>query len=186
MELSRKNSARQRAIAKALAAGKSLGGLLAGFTAAAFAGCGGGTQGGPVGRYPAAPEQRPNAAREKQETVAVDGYLAPEPAPESARKKPNAGNENKGNYVTLGIPTPLPPTTSGLYIVKPGDTLSKIARERGVTVAELKRLNGFDDRRAGRIAPNQIIKVPAPKPNATNEKTTRRPRGEYCCPPRGK
>ena len=180
MELSRKNSARQRAIAKALAAGKSLGGLLAGFTAAAIAGCGGGTQGGPVGRYPAAPEQRPNAAREKQETVAVDGYLAPEPAPESARKKPNAGNENRGKYVTLGMmaPPPLPPTTSGLYIVKPGDTLYKIAREHGTTIIELKRLNGFDDRRAGSIAPNQIIKVPAPKPNATNEKTSRRPRGE--------
>lgn len=185
MELSRNNSARQRAIAKALAAGKSLGGLLAGFTAAAFAGCGGGTQGGPVGKYPAAPEQRPNAAREKQETVAVDGYLAPEPAPESARKKPNAGNENRGNYVTLGAvaPPPLPPT-SGYYRVKPGDTLSKIARERGVTVSELKRLNGFDDRRAGNITPNEIIKVPTPKPNATNEKISQRPKGAM--PPRGK
>ena len=184
MKLSKKNRVRQRAIAKAIASGKALGGLLAGFTVAAFAGCSYDSHSGPVGRFPAAPEQQSNAAREMAEDFTTDGILAPEPKP--APKKPNAGNENRGNYVTMGAvaPSPLPPT-SGYYRVKPGDTLSKIAREHGTTIIELKRLNGFDDRRAGNITPNEIIKVPTPKPNATNEKISQRPKGEPM-PPRGK
>ncbi|WP_047638027.1 peptidoglycan DD-metalloendopeptidase family protein [Rhizobium sp. SG570] len=35
------------------------------------------------------------------------------------------------------------PTPKGTYVVKPGDSLARIAKESGVTVAELKRANGM-------------------------------------------
>ena len=55
-----------------------------------------------------------------------------------------------------------------LYRVKPGDTLTKIARDKATTVAELKRINGFDDERANRIITGEVIKVAEPKSNAAN------------------
>ena len=58
-------------------------------------------------------------------------------------------------------------------------TLSKIAKAHGTTVAELKRLNGFDDVRANNLIAGEIIKVPQPKPNTVNEvKGGRRLAGE--------
>ena len=52
---------------------------------------------------------------------------------------------------------------------KDGDTLTKIAKAHGTMVAELKKLNGFDDKRADRLKANEIIKVPVPNTNAVNE-----------------
>ena len=62
-----------------------------------------------------------------------------------------------------------PPLPPGQYRVKHGDTLTKIAKTYGTTVAELKRLNGFDDVRANNLIAGEIIKVPSQKPNAVNE-----------------
>ena len=69
-------------------------------------------------------------------------------------------------------PPPLPP---GQYRVKYGDTLSKIAKAHGTTVAELKRLNGFDDVRANNLIAGEIIKVTPQKSNAVNEVRTKMP-----------
>ena len=50
---------------------------------------------------------------------------------------------------------------------------SKIAKTHGTTVAELKRLNGFDDARANKLIMGEVIKVPSQKPNAVNEDRSR-------------
>ncbi len=50
-------------------------------------------------------------------------------------------------------------TKKGEYRVRQGDTLGEIARKHKITVAELKRLNGFDDDRANRIKVGEVIKV---------------------------
>jgi rare lipoprotein A len=42
------------------------------------------------------------------------------------------------------------------YTVKPGDTLYRIAKAHGLTVAELMRLNGLNSER---ILPGQVLKV---------------------------
>ncbi len=45
-------------------------------------------------------------------------------------------------FARLVIPTPTPP---GLYVVKPGDTLSKIADDFATTVDEIMALNNLSD-----------------------------------------
>lgn len=47
----------------------------------------------------------------------------------------------------------------GVYIVRPGDTLSKVANSLGVSVDHLKELNGFSDRQANEIKVKQKIKT---------------------------
>ena len=66
-------------------------------------------------------------------------------------------------------PQNLPPLQPGQYRVTDGDTLTKIAKAHGTTVAELKKLNGFDDKRADSLKAEEIIKVPVPNTNAVNE-----------------
>ena len=178
MKLSKKNAARQRALQKAIASGKTLGGLLVGLTAATVVG-GCQTPARTMGSYPR-PQQQANATSENvgefvtQGAIAVPGKIAV-PKPQTPQPPPNAVRERRGNEIVLGgvVPPPLPP---GLYRVKYGDTLSKIAWTHVTTVAELKRLNGFDDMRANNLVAGEIIKVPQPKPNTVNEvKGGRRP-----------
>lgn len=47
----------------------------------------------------------------------------------------------------------------GTYIVKPGDTLSKIAKNLGVSLNHLKELNGFSDEQADNLKVKQEIKT---------------------------
>ncbi len=67
-------------------------------------------------------------------------------------------------------PTALPPTTApapgsaapgatGKYTIKPGDTLSGIAQEFGITVEELVKLNNITD--PNQIQAGQVLTVPA-------------------------
>lgn len=57
-----------------------------------------------------------------------------------------------------------------VYVVKPGDTLSKIGRLYGTTAKELRTFNGL---KTDRIVPNQKIKIPpgkvAPAAGPTNQ-----------------
>lgn len=169
MKLSKKNAARQRVLQKAIASGKTLGGLLVGFTAATVVGgCKDPSPASTMGSYPR-PQQQANATSENVGEFATGGVIV-EPKPKTPQPKPNAVRERRGKEIVLGgKPLSLPPLPQGQYRVKYGDTLSKIAKAHGTTVAELKRLNGFDDVRANNLIAGEIIKVPQPKPNTVNE-----------------
>jgi LysM repeat protein len=86
----------------------------------------------------------------------------------------------------VASPTPVPPTATGVagsgggggsvttgatanYTIKPGDTLSGIALQYGITIEDLVKLNNIADPNA--IQAGQVIKVPAkgpaPAPTAT-------------------
>ena len=174
MKLSKKNAARQRVLQKAIASGKTLGGLLVGLTAATVVGgCKDPSPASTMGSYPR-PQQQANATSENVGEFATGGVIAEPgniavPKPKTPQPKPNAVRERRGKEIVLSgdVPPPLPP---GLYRVKYGDTLSKIAWTHGTTVAELKRLNGFDDARAKKLIVGEIIKVPQPKPRETPQK----------------
>lgn len=57
-----------------------------------------------------------------------------------------------------------PSATGGTHVVKTGDTLTKIAKQHGVTVAQLRAANGM---KTNRLLVGQKLKVPAHKPAAT-------------------
>ena len=169
MKLSKKNAARQRVLQKAIASGKTLGGLLVGLTAATVVGgCKDPSPASTMGSYPR-PQQQANAKGENVGEFTTGGAIAvPEPTP--LQPKPNAVREQRGKFPPVrGKVLPPPPLPPGQYRVKYGDTLSKIAKAHGTTVAELKRLNGFDDVRANNLIAGEIIKVPPQKSNAVNE-----------------
>ena len=130
-----------------------------------------------MGRFPDSRYQE-NAKNEDAKVFVTEGEIPePEetPAQEQEPSKTNAVREAQGKGpVVRGEPMPLPgkppapPLTSGQYRVKHGDTLTKIAKTHGTTVAELKGLNSFDDKRANSLISGEIIKVPS-QPNAVNE-----------------
>ena len=179
MKLSKKNRARQRAIQKTIASGKALGGLLVSLTAATVVGgCKEPSPSRTMGSYPR-PQQQANSTSENVKGFTTGGLvveLDPQPPP----PEPNAVWEQRGKTpvspgkMRLQGAVPSEPSLPiGFYRVKYGDTLSKIAKTHGTTVAELKRLNGFDDKRANNLIMGQVIKVPFPSPNAVNEGRSR-------------
>ena len=175
MKLSKKNAARQLAIQKTIASGKALGGLLVGLTAATVVGeCKGPSPAHTMG-IPPMPQQQANATNENTEVFVTEGAIAV-PGAKPPHPTPNAVWEQRGETITTmgimparGTVPPTPPLPVGLYRVKYGDSLAKIAKAHGTTVAELKRLNGFDDVRANNLIMGEIIKVPPRNSNAVNE-----------------
>ncbi len=158
MKLSKKGAAIQRAIHDALASGKALGGLLVGF-AATVAGCGERyTPAHTMGRFPD-PRYQENAKNEDTEEFVTAGVIL---LPEDNDVKPEQAD---------AVPPPvfMDKLPDGCYRVQIGDTLTQIAKAHGTSVAELKRLNGFDDYRADRIWDGEVIKVPQSKTNAVRE-----------------
>ena len=169
MKLSKKGAAVQRAIHDAIASGKALGGLLVGF-AATVAGCG--EHHSPahtMGRFPDSRYQE-NAKNEDTEEfvtggeIAVPGSTPPQPKPNVVRER----LDKESVLVGKPLPLPAPSLPAGRYRVKHGDSLTKIAKTHGTTVAELKGINSFDDKRANSLISGEIIKVPS-QPNAVNE-----------------
>jgi len=66
-----------------------------------------------------------------------------------------------GTIVTIVKPGSLPNDGNGaftVYVVRPGDTLFKIARQFGVTVDELAKINGISNPNV--IFPGQELKIP--------------------------
>ena len=174
MKLSKKGAAIQRAIHDTLASGKALGGLLVGF-AATVAGCRESNSPAHTMGLSPNPHYQENAKNENPEVISIDGGMPlPEEIPVQEQKpsKTNAVRETQSKEFVLGgkpLPPSEPPLPATEYRVKAGDTLMKIAKAHGTTVAELKRLNGFDDNRANRIGTGEIIKVSQPKTNAVRE-----------------
>ena len=142
--LEKKNKNLQNAIRKAIASGMRLSGLIVSLAAQA------------------------NATSEVRRPVLGERSSSGECSPTSnAVNEVTSGNQNR---FLVGHPPPpirrvpgmisLPSgTKKGEYRVQQGDTLGEIARKHKTTVAELKRLNGFDDDRANRIKVGEVIKV---------------------------
>jgi len=57
----------------------------------------------------------------------------------------------------IAVPYGIEKNEKNYYIVKKGDTLSKIAKENNTTVQELKKLNNIED--VNKIIPGQKIKI---------------------------
>ena len=62
--------------------------------------------------------------------------------------------------VPVTAPAPTGPRTQD-YKVKPGDNLTRLARNAGTTPAELARLNGVDEKELAKLKVGQTIKLPA-------------------------
>ena len=165
MKLTKKNARRLKAIQKALASGKGLGGLLVGLAAATVAaGCNGRIPFFTTAGKPA------NFHNEVPDVFVTEGEVPELPEPATTNAVNEAKDAVPGPPGKIGPPSQnLPPLPPGQYRVKDGDTLTKIAKAHGTMVAELKKLNGFDDKRADRLKANEIIKVPVPNTNAVNE-----------------
>ena len=80
------------------------------------------------------------------ETVAV---LPQQPKPRQGESAPSTSNAD-GSQAKSG--------SAGTYTVQSGDTLSRIARNTGVSVAAIKQANGMD---TGAIRIGQSLKIPA-------------------------
>jgi LysM repeat protein len=61
-------------------------------------------------------------------------------------------------------PTPVPAPTPQVYVIKQGDTLSKIARAFGLTLDELLAANSDTIKDPDRIAVGDQIIIPVPVP----------------------
>jgi len=147
MKLTRKSKDTQVAIRKALVSGAALGSLLAGLAAQSKAAQG--TDCLSLGRDMPVTTNAVSEVEAKQPVV--------------VGKRPIVKGMIKITPRRLaGVPMQLPrdpPVHAGMYRVRAGDTLTKIARENKTTVSELKRLNGFDDERANHIKAGEVIKV---------------------------
>ena len=139
--LEKKNKDLQNAIRKAITSGMRLSGLIVALAA------------------------QTNATSEVRRPVLGKRSSSGECSPTSnAVNEVTSGNQRR---FLMGKPAsripgmmPSPSITKrGEYRVRQGDTLGEIARKYKNTVADLKRLNGFDDDRANRIKVGEVIKV---------------------------
>ncbi len=62
------------------------------------------------------------------------------------------------------------------YVVKRGDSLSRIAAKHGVTVQELLKANGMSAKDAGRIHAGQKLTIPGKKVSGSKKKSSKRRR----------
>ena len=141
--MKQKNKQLQSKIARLVKAGKPLGGLLAGVVATtALAGSETNAvprlAGVPMPGKPAPVTVQTNACRQTQQ-------------------HPVKGRVSRSSKEVKQLPPSIP---KGKYRVVYGDTLSSIASRFGTTVEELKKLNGFDDKRANTIKVDEVISLP--------------------------
>jgi LysM repeat protein len=72
-------------------------------------------------------------------------------------------------------PTPIPAPTPQVYVIKSGDTLSKIARAFGLTLDELLAANKDTIEDADRITVGDEIIIPLPVPPGTGGEASASP-----------
>ena len=93
----------------------------------------------------------------------TSGDPAPQPEPATAAHKttpaPPPEPTPETDAPTSTTTTPSEPRTR-TYKVKPGDNLTRLARNAGTTPAELARLNGVDEKELAKLKVGQIIKLP--------------------------
>jgi LysM repeat protein len=78
---------------------------------------------------------------------------------------PNASPSASGPAATpSAAPTTPPAPTPQVYVIKAGDTLSKVAKRFGVTIEELLAANP-EIKDPNKIAEGQEIVIPAPAPD---------------------
>ncbi|MCM2472197.1 peptidoglycan DD-metalloendopeptidase family protein [Rhizobium sp. CG5] len=110
----------------------------------------------PAGQTPV-----PNQAPEQKVAVL--------PASGTLRDKSQPGDNAAGNKVVSGDGK-APPPAGGSYVVKPGDSLSKIAKATGTPMDALKSANGIKD---GNIRIGQSLKLPGAGSAAVNPDTVK-------------
>lgn len=147
-----KNKKLQTKIARLVKAGKPLGGLLAGVMATTTLA---GTETNAVPRLAGVPlpgKPLPIAMTNASRQVKVRSVRG---------ARPLMGNVSvsRSSQEVKQLPVSV---SKGKYRVVYGDTLSLIAKRFGTTVAELKKLNGFDDMRANAIKVDEVLLVPVP------------------------
>lgn len=84
----------------------------------------------------------------------------PEPVPAAAEEVPVAPEPEPAPVVAEApaAPAPAPAPVERTYTVKPGDTLSKIGREFGVTYQSIAKLNNIEN--PDLIYPGQVFRIP--------------------------
>ena len=106
-----------------------------------------------LGKSPSepAPQPAPVAAAEEK---------APAPSPSEAPPEATATTTPPATTAPMTPPAPSEPRTR-TYKVKPGDNLTRLARNAGTTPAELARLNGVDEKELAKLKVGQTIKLPS-------------------------
>ena len=112
-----------------------------------------------LGKSPSepAPQPAPVAAAEEKSPAPSLSEAPPEAA---ATTTPPAPMTPPATTAPMAPPAPSEPRTR-TYKVKPGDNLTRLARNAGTTPAELARLNGVDEKELAKLKVGQTIKLPS-------------------------
>ena len=81
----------------------------------------------------------------------------PEPVTTAHEKAPDQPSPEAPH--ATAAPAPVEPRTQD-YKVKPGDNLTRLARNAGTSPAELAKLNGVDEKELAKLKVGQTIKLP--------------------------
>ena len=84
-----------------------------------------------------------------------------EPASPAAPKKPTAQKDSPQDKEAAEMPVEDKPVKTVPYVVKRGDTLTAIARDCGMTIPELAKLNGKTVKKLSDLKVGQRLKIPA-------------------------
>ena len=107
-----------------------------------------------------------NNLREGQQIYIGDPLMVPQPEPVVQPDNSQKLVENQPSAPsTPSTPAPAPSGASTSYTVKMGDTLTKIAREHGVTVTAIKSANGM---KSDLITGGQTLKIPGASKKSGN------------------
>ena len=84
---------------------------------------------------------------------------APQPEPVTAAREKTPDQPSSESPHKTAAPASAEPRTQD-YKVKPGDNLTRLARNANTTPAELARLNGVDEKELAKLRVGQTIKLP--------------------------